>query len=221
MRILSVEDEPAIIKLIKNKLQHSGNIVDVVYDGLEAMNKIDAYDYDVIILDIMLPGADGYEICKHIRKLGLNTKILMLTAKEDVESKVKCLNMGADDYMTKPFSLDELEARVRALSRREKLVRGTIVTSGPVSIDTSNKKVMVNGKTVRLALTEFRLLEYLIRNKNSLCTRTMLEENIWGNKGTISNVMNATISKLRSKIKKLNDGKDIIKTIPRSGYMID
>ena len=144
----------------------------------------------------------------------------MLTAKDDIDNKIKCLNLGADDYMTKPFSFDELDARVRALGRREKLVHGTSLAAGPLILDTGKKMARVNGKKLKTSLIEFRLLEYLIRMKGKICTRTMIKENVWGNKENISNVMNATISNLRSKIRKLNRKEDIIITIPKSGYII-
>lgn len=220
MKILIVEDEPAIARLVGNSLQRSGHLVDTVDDGLEAIQRIDVYDYDVMILDIMLPGADGYEICQHIRSLGLNSKIIMLSARDDIDSKIKCLNIGADDYMTKPFSFAELEARVRALSRREKLVRTKNLEAGGLALDIEKRTAAVNDKPLKTSLIEFRLLEYLIRNKSKICTRTMLKENIWGQKERLSNVMNATMSKLRAKIKKLNNNKDIIKTVPKSGYII-
>lgn len=220
MRILTVEDEPSIARIIKNNLQRSGHVVDVVEDGTEAKERIEVYDYDVMILDIMLPGADGYEICKHARDLGLDSKIIMLTAKDDIDSKVSSLNLGADDYMTKPFSIEELEARVRALARREKMVRGTILRTKNISMDMAKKTVSINNTPLKVSLVEFRLLEYFIRHRNGICSRTMLEENVWGNKDHISNVINVTISKLRSKIRKLNNNEDLIHTIPKSGYIM-
>jgi DNA-binding response OmpR family regulator len=220
MKILAVEDEPAIARLIRNSLQRSGHLVDVVEDGAEAMERVEVYDYDVIILDIMLPGTDGYEICRHIRKLGLDAKIIMLTAKDDVDSKIKCLNLGADDYMTKPFSFEELEARVRALARREKLAHSVNLQTDGLILDIAKRVTKINGKPMKTSLTEFRLLEYLLRKKNKVCTRTMLQENVWGDEEHISNVMTATISKLRAKIRKMNGGKDIIQTVPKSGYII-
>ncbi len=220
MRILVVEDEPAIARIIKSGLSKSGHIVDTVEDGEEAKNRVEVYDYDVIILDVMLPGADGYEVCYHIRNLGLNSKIIMLTAKDDIDSKVSGLNVGADDYMTKPFSINELEARVRALARREKIFHSTKLKIGNLTIDQSTKTIAVNKKFLKVSLTEYRLLEYLIRHRNEVCSRTMLNENVWGDKDHISNVIDATVSKLRTRIKKLNNGKDIIHTVPKSGYRI-
>lgn len=220
MKILAVEDEPSIARIIKNILEKSGHLVDIIDDGIEAQQRVEVFDYDVVILDIMLPGADGYEVCKHIRELGLDSKIIMLTAKDDLDSKVTGLNLGADDYMTKPFSIEELEARIRALSRREKLARGTKIKINSLILDTGTKNVTVNNKPLKITLTEFRLIEYLMRHKDSLCTRTMLRENVWGNKEHTSNVMSATISKLRTKIRKLNNNKDIIHTVPKSGYRI-
>jgi DNA-binding response OmpR family regulator len=220
MKILLVEDEPAIARIIKNGLQRSGHIIDHIEDGAEAKEKIEVYDYDIAILDILLPGADGYEICRHIRKLGLNLKILMLTAKDDIDSKVTSLNIGADDYMTKPFSLEELDARVRALGRREKLVGDIKLKVDSLTLNLATRTATVNNKPLKTTLTEFRLLEYLIRNQNRFCTRTMLSENVWGGKENDSNTISATISRLRAKIRKLNNGSDIIYTIPKSGYGI-
>jgi DNA-binding response OmpR family regulator len=220
MKILVVEDEPPISRIIEKVLSRSGHLVDTIFDGLEAKERLDSYDYDILILDIMLPGADGPELCKYARSIGLNAKILMLTARDDIDSKVACLNLGADDYMTKPFSLEELEARVRALGRREKSSRMDNLVFGSLVLNLETKVATVNKKKLKTTLTEFRILEYLMRRKGSLCTRTMLEENIWGNKQNLSNVITATISKLRSKIKKLNDGRGIIQAVPQSGYRL-
>lgn len=220
MKILIVEDEPSISRIIKSGLSKSGHVVDVVEDGIEAKNRVEIYDYDIVILDIMLPGADGQEICAHIRNLGLNSKIIMLTAKDDIDSKVSCLNVGADDYMTKPFSINELDARIRALSRREKMVHGNKLKISGLILDLATKTANVNNNPLRVSLTEYRLLEYLLRHRNEVCTRTMLNENVWGDKSHRSNTIDATISKLRKKIKKLNNGTDIIHTIPKSGYRV-
>lgn len=220
MKILLVEDELAIARIIKNGLQRSGHIIDHIEDGAEAKAKVEIYDYDVAILDIMLPGADGYDICRHVRKLGLDLKILMLTAKDDIDSKVLSLNIGADDYMTKPFSLEELDARVRALGRREKIIGGINLKADGLVLNLATRTATVKSKSLKTTLTEFRLLEYLIRNKNRFCTRTMLNENVWGGKENDSNTISATVSRLRVKIRKLNDGSDIICTIPKSGYGI-
>lgn len=220
MRILVVEDEPAIARIIKSGLEKSGHIVDVADDGTEAKNRIEVYDYEIAILDVMLPGADGYEICHHIRNLGLDSKIIMLTAKDDIDSKVSALNLGADDYMTKPFSINELEARIRALARREKIVCGTKIKVNNLVLDLSTRSITINGTPLKTSLTEYRLLEYLIRNRNNVCSRTMIKEHVWGDKDHFSNIIDATMSKLRSKMKKLNNNIDMIHTLPKSGYRI-
>ncbi len=220
MRILVVEDEPAIARIIKTGLEKSGHIVDVVDDGNEAKNRTDVYDYEIIILDVMLPGADGYEVCHHIRNLGLDSKIIMLTAKDDIDSKVSALNLGADDYMTKPFSIHELDARIRALARREKIIYGTKIQINNLVLDPAKKSITINTKQLKTSLTEYRLMEYLIRNRNNVCSRTMIKEHVWGEKDHFSNIIDATMSKLRSKIKKLNNNIDLIHTLPKSGYRI-
>lgn len=220
MKILIVEDEPAISKIVRNSLTRSGHVVDLVEDGIEAKNRVEVYDYDIIILDVLLPGADGHEICRHIRDLGLESKILMLTARSDIDSKVLSLNIGADDYMTKPFSLEELDARVRALGRREKLSSQNRLRVDSLELDRAARTATVNKKKMKVTLTEYRLLEYLIRNQNKLCSRTMLFENVWGGKEHASNTITATMSHLRAKIRKLNNDKDIIHTVPKSGYAI-
>lgn len=117
MKILLAEDDPSIARIVKIGLQSGGHVVDIVDDGQEAKERVEVYDYDVIILDVMLPGMDGFKVCRHIRNSGINSKIIMLTARDDVDSRVAGLNMGADDYMTKPFSIRELDARIRALAR--------------------------------------------------------------------------------------------------------
>jgi len=220
MRILVAEDEPAIVRIIRNGLQQSGHIVDSVEDGNEAKERVEIYDYNVIILDIMLPGAEGLEVCSHIRNLGLDSKIIMLTARDDIDSKVACLNAGADDYMTKPFSIVELEARVRAVGRRERIACGAKLKMKSLTLDPLTKTVFVKDNLVKTSLTEYRLLEYLLRHRNEICTRTMLDENVWGDKGHASNVIDATISQLRKKLKKADKGLDVIHTVPKSGYRI-
>jgi DNA-binding response OmpR family regulator len=220
MRILVVEDEPAISRILINGLQKSGHIVDLAEDGLEAIKRVEIYDYDIVVLDVMLPEVDGFEVCRHIRKLGLDSKIIMLTAKDDIDNKVLSLNIGADDYMTKPFSLEELDARVRALGRREKLAGKMQLKFDCLEIDLATRTVTVNRKPLKTSLIEFRLLEYLIRNQNRFCTRTMLIEHVWGDKANTSNTVTVTISRLRSRIRKLNNSKDIIHTVPKSGYRV-
>ncbi|MFZ2189081.1 MAG: response regulator transcription factor [Candidatus Moraniibacteriota bacterium] len=220
MKILVVEDEPAIARIIKNGLERSGHLVDHIDDGAEAMERMEIYDYDLAILDVFLPGADGFEVCRHIRKIGLDLKILMLTAKSDLDSKVLSLNIGADDYMTKPFSLEELNARVRALGRREKLSSEVKLKVDSLVLDLATRTATINNKPLKITLTEFKLLEYLIRNQNRFCTRTMLSENVWGEKENISNTVTATISRLKAKMKKLNNNSDLIHTVPKSGYRI-
>lgn len=220
MTILVVEDEHKITRFIQRGLEMEHFTVDVAYDGEEALNKIEVNGYDLIILDLMLPKKDGIEVCKEIRAKKIDTPIIMLTARDTVEDRIRGLDEGADDYVVKPFAFGELLARIRALLRREKTVKRTKLQIADLVLDPATHEVTRNGNPIQLTSKEYRLLDYLMRRPGQVCTRTMIGEHIWGyNFVDNSNVIDVTISNLR---KKIDSGQSLqlIQTIRNVGYKI-
>jgi len=194
--------------------------VDVAYDGEEALEKAEINTYDLIILDIMIPKIDGIEVCRKIRENKIDTPIIMLTAKDTVEDRVRGLDAGADDYLAKPFAFGELVARIRALLRREKAVKSTRLQVGDLVMDPATHEVLRGGKEISLSSKEYRLLDYMMRRPGHVCTRTMIGEHIWGYNFTDdSNVIDVYISYLRRKID-TGFKKKLIHTIRDVGYKI-
>lgn len=221
MVILVVEDEIKITRFIKKGLEMEHYTVEVAYDGEDGLSKAEINNYDLIILDIMLPKMDGFEVCRKLREAKIETPVIMLTARNMVEDKIKGLDAGADDYLIKPFAFGELLARIRALLRREKTVKSTKLQVGDLVIDPANHEVMRNGKEVSLSSKEYRLLDYMMRRPGHVCTRTMIGEHIWGYNFTDdSNVIDVYISYLR---KKIDTGFKIklIHTVRDIGYKIE
>jgi DNA-binding response OmpR family regulator len=220
MTILVVEDEVKITRFIKKGLEMEHYTVDTAYDGEEALNKAEVNNYDLIILDIMLPKVDGIEVCRRLRADKVETPIIMLTAKDTVEDRVKGLDAGADDYLIKPFAFGELVARIRALLRREKTVSDTELQVGDLTLNPATHEVFRNGKEIPLSSKEYRLLDYMMRRPGHVCTRTMIGEHIWGyNFQDDSNVIDVYISYLR---KKIDSGfnRKLIYTVRDVGYKI-
>ena len=220
MRVLIVEDDHNLVETIKSGLEESGYAVDWVSDGLSGLDMISAYSYDVIILDIMLPGMDGFTICQKIRSKHIESPILILTARYREGDKVRGLDCGADDYLVKPFSYPELYARVRALIRRNNGSHTNQITVGQLALDSSLRKVEYVGATINLTAREYAILEYLVINRNGVVTREMLEEHIWDcEHGAFSNVVEVLISRIRKKL--CPDNKEaVIKTVKGLGYVI-
>lgn len=220
MTILVVEDEYKITRFIQRGLEMEHYTVDVAYDGEEALNKISVNDYDLIILDLMLPKKDGIEVCKEIRDKKISTPIIMLTARDTVEDRIKGLDQGADDYVVKPFAFGELLARIRALLRREKTVKRSVLQIADLILDPATHEVTRAGKQIHLTSKEYRLLDYFMRRPGQVCTRTMIGEHIWGyNFVDQSNVIDVSVSNLRKKV----DGGfpvQLIKTVRNVGYKI-
>jgi len=179
MYILIVEDEKKVAGFIKQGLQEERYTVDVAYDGSEALILAKMNSYDLIVLDIMLPKKDGMEVLKTLRVQELSIPILMLTAKDTLEDKVQGLDSGADDYITKPFAFAELLARIRALLRRGKPTNETSLTAADLMLDTATHKVQRAGKPIDLTSKEYALLEYFLRNKGQVLTRTLINEHVW------------------------------------------
>ena len=220
MRVLIVEDDKNLTEIVKSGLEESGYAVDWVADGFSGLDMAVAYAYDVIILDIMLPGMDGFKICQIIRSKHIESPILILTARYREDDKVNGLDCGADDYMVKPFSYPELYARIRALMRRRNGSVTTQITVGQLALDSSLRTVKYNGVTINLTSREYAILEYLVINRNGVVTREMLEEHIWDcEHGAFSNVVEVLISRIRKKLCPENK-EAVIKTVKGLGYVV-
>jgi DNA-binding response OmpR family regulator len=221
MRILVVEDDIKLSAFLKKGLEEEQFAVDVCRNGSDALYFVQVNDYDVIILDLMLPGKDGLKICKEIREELISTPIIMLTAKDTVEDKISGLSEGADDYLTKPFSFAELLARIKALLRRNQDYKVKILKVKDLELDPWKRKVTKKGKEISLTGKEYALLEYLMRNKGRIVSQSMIIEHVWDmNYDGLSNVVNVYINHLRKKTEK-DDGEKIIHTIRGYGYRID
>ena len=220
MRILVVEDEKKVASFIKKGLEEEHYAVDIAYDGEEGLALVQINEYDLILLDIMLPRLDGMEVLRQIRRNGSNMPILMLTAKDSVEDIVSGLDGGSDDYLTKPFSFAELVARVRALLRRKAREKTDILTVGDLSLSTSTHRVKRGGREIELTPKEYALLEYFMRNPNRILARTLITEHVWDyHFDPETNVIDVYVNYLR---KKIDQGfeKKLIHTIRGSGYMM-
>ena len=203
MRILLVEDNKPLVRALKQGLEEEGFAVDVAYDGEEGAYKAQTVDYDVIILDIMLPKEDGLSLLQRWRKAGMKAHILVLTARDRIEDKVRGLDMGADDYLTKPFQLEELLARLRALVRRGHQVKSPVLRVHDLEIDTAARTVQRAGKSIALTPREYALLEFLAFHRGKVVTRSMIWEHLYDEQDeNTSNVVDVYIRYLRNKIDK-------------------
>ena len=222
MNILIIDDEPYLLEKIQSLLVSEHYTVETAADGRQGLEKIWNDTYDLILLDIMLPGMDGLKILADLREDGITTPVLMLTAKGDIEDKVKGLNLGADDYLAKPFSPAELLARVRALLRRG--VTGTpVIEVGDIRLNTVSREVTRDDQPLQLTAKEFALLEFLLHNRGRAVSRFTLAEHVWGDNFdpfSMSNFIDVHMSKLRKKLK-TSEEEPIIKTIRGFGYLID
>jgi DNA-binding response OmpR family regulator len=221
MKVLLIEDSPRLQKSIQTGLRKSGFAVDVVGDGKEGLWKAESSEYDVIILDLMLPGLDGLSVLQQLRSKGKKTHILILTAKDTVENRVSGLKSGADDYLVKPFAFEELVARVQALCRRNYSTKTTSILIGDLEIDTSNRSVTRKGHSIELTAREYMLLEYLASRKGQVISRNEIEEHIYDDLADpMSNVVDSAICILR---KKLNepDLPNLIHTRRGMGYLLE
>ena len=224
MRILIVEDEKKIADSIKKGLKQENYIVDVSYDGESGYDLASGEEYDVIILDLMLPQMDGLTICKKLREEKILTPILMLTAKGSIEDRVRGLNIGADDYLPKPFSFEELLARVKALGRRsKKIIKSSIITVSDLTLDRTTFAVKRGEVAINLSRKEFTLLEYLMKNSGKIVSKDELISNVWEYESDIlPNTVEVYIGYLRKKIDEpFKNMKPLIRTIRGFGYRID
>ena len=220
MRILLVEDEKKIAAFIERGLTEQHYTVDVAQDGNEGLYLAEVNPYDLVILDIMLPGKDGFAVCRELRKQKNEVPILMLTARDDVRDKIYGLDSGADDYLTKPFAFGEFLARVRVLLRRNRAVKTTVLKVGDLELDQLSHDVTRAGKTIELTATEYALLEYLMIHDGQVVTRTMISEHVWNQDfDSFSNVINVYINYLRKKVDAGFPVK-LIHSVRGRGYMI-
>ena len=220
MRILLVEDDKKIAGFIAKGLQEENYAIDVFHNGEDGLYWALVNEYDLIILDIMLPQKNGLEICREIRNNQKNTPIIILTAKGSIEDKVKGLQTGADDYLSKPFSFDELLARIQALLRRSQEYHTQVLSAADLELDISSRRVFRAGKEIFLSGREYGLLEFLMRNKNKIVTETQIIAHVWDmNSELFTNVVNVYIHHLRKKIND-NNSQKLIYTLRGRGYIL-
>ena len=221
MRVLVVEDSVKTASLIKRGLEEEGYAVDVAVNGSEALSMVEAYPADAIVLDVMLPGEDGFEVCRKIREAGTWSPILMLTALDAVHDRVRGLDVGADDYLTKPFAFTELTARLRALLRRGPEKRPAVLQVGDLSLDPSTRVARRGDTAIDLTAKEFALLEFFLRHPGEVLTRMRLIEHVWdfAYDGS-SNVVDVYVKYLREKVDR-PFGANSIRTVRGAGYRLD
>jgi DNA-binding response OmpR family regulator len=221
MRILVIDDDEDIRQVLKVGLEAETFSVDCAVDGEAGSYLARTNDYDLVILDFMMPKKDGKTVCKEIRDAGKTIPIIMLTVRSTTEAKVELLNAGADDYLTKPFSFQELKARINALLRRPQQLQTNTFTLSDLTVDILRHRVMRGGKEIYLTRKEFALLEYLLRHQGIVVSRGMIMEHVWDSEGDpFSNTIEAHILNLRKKIDAASK-KKLIHTIPGRGYTID
>lgn len=222
MTILIVDDDLELLEQLSKALERKRYQIETADNGETALDQIFSVPYDLILLDIMLPRLDGLSVLGEIRQAGLNIPVLMLTARSDVEDRVKGLDYGADDYLAKPFSMAELMARIRAMLRRDGN-RDPVLRAGSISLDTRSRRVTQNKTPLDLTAKEFSILEFLLHNKGSAVSRFNMAEHVWGNEFdpfSMSNFVDVHIKNLRKKIKTPGDV-PIIRTIRGIGFIID
>jgi DNA-binding response OmpR family regulator len=218
MRVLIIEDNPKMAGAIQRGLRENGYAADVCHQGFEGEDLAAGGEYDIIVLDLMLPDRDGVEVCRNLRRRCIATPILMLTALSGTDDKVAGLDAGADDYLTKPFEFEELLARVRALLRRGEASEGRLLECDDLKLDLYTRRANRGDEAVELSNKEFALLEYLMRNPNRVLSRTQIAEKVWDmNFEPGSNVIDVYISGLRKKVDR-GFGKELIHTVKGAGY---
>ena len=222
MRILIVEDDPLLLEKLSQILKEQRYEVQTAQEGEAALDKLFDGVYDLVLLDIMLPGVDGITILKEMRNARINTPVIMLTARTTLEDKIRGLDHGADDYLAKPFAISELMARIRSLLRRAGQDKNVLLTVGDVALNTKTRAVTKNGAAVELTPKEFLILEFLLYNKNQVVPRVALAEHVWGDEFdpfTMSNFMDVHVKNLRRKLGG-KEGRTLIRTIRGVGFLI-
>jgi len=221
VRILLVEDEPNAARILAKGLREEAYAVDIAEDGEAALEESSVNDYDLIILDVMLPHKDGFEVCKELRAGGSAVPVLMLTARDAVEDRVEGLDSGADDYLSKPFEFEELLARVRALLRRKPALYREVMVVADLSVDTVARRVARAGREVELTAKEFALLEYLVRRQGEVVSRADISEHVWDKSyDPFSKVIEVFVQRLRRKIDEDHAIK-LIRTRRGEGYVLE
>lgn len=220
LRILLVEDEPSAARMLAKGLREQTYAVDVAGDGEAALYQASVNDYDLIVLDVMLPIKDGFEVCRELRAAGSSIPILMVTARESVQDRIEGLDTGADDYLTKPFDFHELLARVRALLRRGQTLYPQVIEIADLKIDTQAHRVSRADRSIELTAKEYALIEYLARRRGEVVTRAEISEHVWDETfDAFSNLIEVYIQRLR---KKIDEGQEprLIRTLRGEGYML-
>jgi DNA-binding response OmpR family regulator len=221
MRILVVEDEKKLANFIKHGLEEERYIVEIAYNGEQGLEMAMSNEYDAILLDVMLPGRDGFSILQELRKAGIKVPIMMLTARGATEDRVMGLDLGADDYLPKPFSFEELAARLRSILRRSAPEKTTKLQCGDLILDTITHFAYRGGKEIELTTKEYALLEYLMRNKNRIVSRSNILQHVWRHSfDPESNIIDVYIKRLREKIEFDPSQPQLIQSIRGVGYRI-
>lgn len=219
MRALVIEDETAILRVIKRGLEQAGFTVDTAEDGATGLEMAMDGVHALVVLDLMLPKLDGWHVCEELRRNRIQTPILMLTARGAVEDRVRGLDIGADDYLPKPFDFAELLARVRALVRRDKVHRARVFRVGDLEVDTARRRVTRGGVEIGLSRREYDLLEALAANEGQVLTREIIQDNVWGDDSSYSNTVDVYIGMLRKKIDAGHED-HLIHTVRGFGYTL-
>ena len=221
MRVLVVEDEVKMARAIRRGMEQEGYAVDTALDGDEGLHLVTENDYDAIVLDVMLPGVDGLEVCRRLRERGRWAPVLMLTARDTVPDRIEGLDAGADDYLVKPFAFGELLARLRALIRRGAVERPAVLQVGDLALDPAGHSVTRAGRQVELSAREFALLEFLMRHPGEVVSRTAILEHVWDyNYDGFSNVVDVYVGYLRRKLEQ-PFGRTLIRTVRGVGYALE
>jgi DNA-binding response OmpR family regulator len=221
VNVLVVEDDPRVARVVERGLRDAGHRVEVASDGISGLEQVLGGTFDVVVLDVMLPKLDGLDLCRELRRKNVSTPVLMLTARDAIPDRVRGLDAGADDYLTKPFALEELLARVRALGRRASSEQGDeVLTLGDLRLDVIRHEVTRGDRRIDLTLKEFRLLEYLMRNAGRVLSRTQIADHVWGyDTDTTSNVVDTYVHYLRNKVDR-DSPRPLIRTIRGLGYTL-
>ena len=220
MRLLFVEDDPRLARVVTRGLQEQSYAVDVVSDGNEALYQVEINDYDLVILDVMIPGKDGFAVCREIRALGKQMPVLMLTARDAVEDRIQGLDSGADDYLTKPFEFRELLARLRALLRRPEHLSSPQICVGDLVLDSASQTARRGNRAISLTTKEYAFLEFLARNANRVVGRSEIAEHVWDESfDPFSNLIEVYVNRLRRKLGD-DDGAPLLQTRRGSGYIL-
>jgi len=220
VKLLVVEDEPKLARGLRSALLQAGHAVDAAGDGEEALDFLRVYAYDLVVLDLSLPHRDGFEVLRSMRRRGIQSAVLVLTARDDTPSKVRGLDLGADDYLVKPFDLQELLARVRALLRRPGGERAGPLVAADLTLDPERRSVSRSGRPITLTAREYQLLEFLLRNKNRVVSRETIYDHVWSSDFTgPTKIVDIYVSYLRGKIDE-GFGRRLLRTVRGHGYML-